>query len=762
MGVQYLQKIQNRGFISFLRRILNTCFKQRRKCDIAVFARLSLACFVLNAVLPHATATSVVLPVPKQATARFLTNYVRLPANARGVLFKQELGNAIAAIQVNYRPYAILNQAPMPLSSRDFVAHAAGRRANLKVRKLQSLISFDRAIYVRDHDLYRCLVRGSFEATACGPTGKPPQTEAEIEALIKSGKVEDVSDLVHQMEGIFRIEPEFGFDEGVEYDFKDIRSKNVSFGFENSQIRVKIDPPLLTSISSQIALKIAAPQIKESVVLFPVFVEVGAYQDYKPLMSLDIETGEINEAGGKEYKPFRRVFDRVEVQCSNFREKPQGVVPMRVRTKFLEFSDDEELTPISEIQLESAGRSYCESTALPLNQHEEISAKWLSFENDYTLCGVKDKQGAWTNDEQFSGYSASRLGGERLDDKDLLLRLLDTPKVLGAQAYPPCFFRALSRLAGETNDPVLAERALTIFLSLFGSKVWDFEIDSQFRDLVSKLRQNIEAFTPQHAQEKRLNFDVFSNAARQLVRQINGENTYYVRAILLSMGKGNESAVPLLLAKEDIFLNRESRSLLFAVAGNDPRVIQQLLIESERYPTSNLSQILVSQIQNQTNLDVLAFVVRNSSRIDVCLAALKGLQTRSGAHLIFENELISYFKRRTTQATDAQLNGEAELNLMKMLISLEDRDTEIIKLLVSSQTMGLHGLSMMRKRARSAAPILVDRFKAIKSVDEFELLDSTMIAIRASSKLRKRAYSLAQHSQLPDVRAAARQRLQNL
>lgn len=762
MEVKLTQAIWMRCCCFSVEIIRNLKAKQLIKCFFAVFIRLCWMCLIFNTAQAHAAPTSAVFTL-KPPSARFLTLDSSLPANARGVLFQQDLGNTQTQSLIDGKIYYFVNHAPVPLTSGDVLAFAAGRKIPLIVKRLQSVSGTERVLLrvllIRDQNLFRCLTTGVSDTAACGAAYAPPKTGADVESMIQSGAAEDVSASFDQMVGLFRLEPEFGFEEGLDYVFKDVRGENSFSKAEKNQIRIKIDPPIIRERDSEFLLKTKEPTLRDNLISFPISVEFPKkFEEYEQLVSLEIEHSAINQVLKNVSSQNFHLTNRLDVHCSNYRQAPQGVVQVRGRAKFLEFSDDEFVTPTIEIKMDISGRSRCDFDLARDDKGNENSR--ISFKDDDTLCSIKNASHSWVSEGEQPNFDRLSFGGEILPKRELLLRILNTPKVTEAEAYPACFFGALSKLAGESDDPVIAERTLNIFTSMLGSKAWaeNRNISEQYFDYVRQLRKKIDSSLAMPDQKNRFSFQVFSTSVQKLVQHMDELHPIFVRRILEAMGPSSADAVPLLLAKKGIFFDWGAGKLLLSIAPNDPRVIRQLLVETENMQSNKLRGLLSQFARKLNDPELLSFVAQNSSSIEVDMEALAVLQSQAKYQTIYENELIAFAKRKLSGDDTNSQSTKHTQQLIKMLVAIENRDRELIDVLMSAKWNGMLGLSMMGKRAHAAAPKLVNRFKDLTNLHKFDLLDEVMVNIQSPTKLRKQAYMFAQESPDSEVRAAAHER----
>ncbi len=699
----------------------------------------------------------------------FVTTEYRLPSNGLGVIFQQYFSFYKFHKMISGKTYEFTSERPELLSAKDFSVRESGKSVSIRIKKLSTHStvgdSYLHTLLINDIALYECLFnrfQSKPTTSACDQTDMQLETDDHLQTLIRAGRIEDVSSVIRGSQGLFRIEPVYGFEEGKVYTFEDIRGRDHYFdALNNSKIELHIDAPLILSASDVPKLALGETSFLRNVYTLQGSFEIpDAFKKYRYNIFTDIDRSALGANLPLEVQENRlKLVNRnrsfpinddlpivvTTVQCSNYRAPPSGNIQVRGSMHFLEFSETVFTTPIININLDFANRPPCVPANINSVESDNKPESWIGFENDYSLCSKEDHVDLSLSWEKGYPWTFGN-GGNLLSSERLLSRLLNTPLEKDVQKQPKCYLAALTRIAQDYHDVDTVKKILNILTTTYENLEWRFGESPKKRysvDYLKHLRLYIESQNTEAKTNHNLEFQVFSPLAKTLAEHANQRNFVEIGSLLKAMGQGAQDAIPILLQTIETDSSYYQGWVLTQFALHDQAVVRALTLSKDR----NVKSLLLDHIKETKDQDSLLYIAKNSTSTHLCIAAFNELISNNRNMTAVGDALFAFANRKFEDSTYKD-------RIFELLLRI-NRDQELINLILTNEMFSFHDLPKMGLRAQSAAPKLLSEFKELDNLSYFEVLNRTMKEIHATSSTLRQAYQLAQKSPNQEVKEAA-------
>ncbi|MBC3872549.1 hypothetical protein [Undibacterium flavidum] len=719
-----------------------------------------------------------------------------LPANARGVLFRWE-----AAEVAHIGNARIVNKLPVPLSAKQFAVSESDRLTPIsvvikKVELPSNNKSDDKYFYIADPELKACFDTrnlGSQSETCAAPEMRIANGD-DIAKFLDQGKIRDVSIEFQRENGLFRIEPVLGFNEGKRYKFKFIDEVHQShMSSNNTEAEVEIDAPLLLSAADRLTLE----------------------SDLVPTLSWRGDGFGLSSACGDGIRPHPIFQKEIEFHL------PQAFAPYR---KFMYFRS-EELTTQSELSVPAAPlRTVASASDLSLLNQAIVQHidGFLQTRNGsskvfaHALCSARAH--ATPRTISLRGYTALlEMGDTLLTSAPIEINFLGAAdnicygaplleRVLAENAAPQitaavcdltagpfrdvdpvqiltllhrvpitntpngnderrfCLADALVHTASQIKDldSASAERVFSQLLSLTGKSV---DGDSSNLDDIRKFSNQLQSRINAASKDSDLDASVFSSTAKILAKRYvaygrtNSNEDFSLARTLKGMGVSAQDAIPVLLGSLDNVTTSppwEIFRVMLAIAPKDHRVIAATLDASDknRDAKSALTRIKVETINNA---ETLLLIAEKSPYDD---------QRKTAFQLLFKKPEYSHRVSLALMSLAFQDKRDVQnRELIARLRKLKNDDQRCIEIFFSVPGFSdekTWWLKQMGSRAAISAPRLLKEFSMWNdAVYYFNLIDTLKVIDVTKRSLRK-AYQIARQSEVAEIRDAAKSGLVEL
>lgn len=222
--------------------------------------------------LPVQLSMACSCAVSNSASSNFISQN-KLPANAKGVLYEYLL-HSKNIFYVDYwkaklRPVFLKNN-PETFALPQFKLSDADTKQVLKhrIQRIQihtaPIVKAKSAreefqyqyLIVSDKNLEACLVYDdtSYHAKRCEIFRAYDESKVTLDELLTKKIVLDVTDRIHDLYGLYRIEPEAGFESGHRYKFERKLAPNYQTDFDYNNLTIKIAAPINLNALNEIRI----------------------------------------------------------------------------------------------------------------------------------------------------------------------------------------------------------------------------------------------------------------------------------------------------------------------------------------------------------------------------------------------------------------------------------------------------------------------------------------------------------------------------